>query len=105
MAEKKDIDSTGQAAAGEESTRASVFWNDSDMRTSFANVINIQSTSDQVDLFFGTNQTWNAAQSNNAVTIDLSNRLILTPLVAKRLYQSLGQVIAEHEKRHGELSS
>ncbi len=40
---------------------AQLRWDDTRMATSFANVVNIQSTREQVDLFFGTNQTWNAA--------------------------------------------
>jgi hypothetical protein len=85
-----------------EAQQATVTWRDGDMTSNFANVVNIQSTKDQVDLFFGTNQTWNMASSNEVV-VDLSNRLILTPLVAKRLYLSLGRLLDEHEKRHGEL--
>lgn len=79
-----------------------VNWNDSEMETEFANVVNIQSTKDQVDIFFGTNKTWNLTEGND-VSIDLSNRIILTPLVAKRMHLSLGQLLEEHEKRHGKL--
>jgi hypothetical protein len=34
-----------------------VVWDDSRMVTHFANVVNIQSTLEQIDLFFGTNKT------------------------------------------------
>ena len=54
-------------------------WDDTRMATNFANVVNIQSTREQVDLFFGTNQTWNAAE-DRPLTIELSNRVILSPL-------------------------
>jgi hypothetical protein len=57
---------------------ASVQWHDEDMRTHFANVVNVQSTREQFDLFFGTNRTWNI-KDQDAVAVDLSNRLILTP--------------------------
>jgi len=45
------------------------------MATHFANVVNVQSTREQVDLFFGTNQTWNIADGP-AVSVDLTNRII-----------------------------
>jgi Protein of unknown function (DUF3467) len=81
---------------------ATVQWIDKNMATHFANVVNVQSTREQVDLFFGTNQTWNVAGSNQ-VAVDLSNRIILTPYAAKRLWTVLGGVLREYETRHGTL--
>ena len=90
------------AAAGDQTRRATVQWNDKDMATHFANVVNVQSTREQVDLFFGTNQTWNVAGAGE-VTVDLTNRIILTPFAAKRLWAVLGGVLREYEARHGAL--
>jgi len=81
---------------------ASVQWHDEDMRTHFANVVNVQSTREQFDLFFGTNRTWNI-KDQDAVAVDLSNRLILTPFAAKRLWSVLGNVLREYETHHGKL--
>jgi len=81
---------------------ATVQWIDKTMATHFANVVNVQSTREQVDLFFGTNQTWNVAGSGQ-VAVDLSNRIILTPYAAKRLWTVLGGVLREYETRHGSL--
>lgn len=77
-------------------------WDDSKMATAFANVVNIQSTREQVDLFFGTNQTWNIA-NEKTLSIELSNRLILSPFAAKRLSVALAGVIREYEARYGAL--
>ncbi|HEY1982988.1 MAG TPA: DUF3467 domain-containing protein [Xanthobacteraceae bacterium] len=77
-------------------------WIDKTMATHFANVVNVQSTREQVDLFFGTNQTWNVGGSGQ-VAVDLSNRIILTPFAAKRLWTVLGGVLREYETRHGPL--
>src|ERR1700722_626081 len=89
---------------GEAHTRqAQLHWDDSRMATSFANVVNIQSTREQVDLFFGTNQTWNAA-NEKTLTIELSNRIILSPFAAKRLSVALNGVMREYEARHGQLN-
>ena len=78
-------------------------WDDQKMATSFANVVNIQSTREQVDLFFGTNQTWNAT-NEKTLTIELSNRVILSPFAAKRLSVALNNVMREYEARYGQLS-
>lgn len=88
--------------AAEPARSASVQWIDKDMATHFANVVNVQSTREQVDLFFGTNQTWNVNGSGQ-VAVELTNRIILTPFAAKRLWTVLGNVLREYESRHGAL--
>lgn len=80
---------------------AKLHWDDQKMATSFANVVNIQSTREQVDLFFGTNQTWNVA-NEKTLTIELSNRVILSPFAAKRLSTALNRVMHEYEARYGQ---
>jgi hypothetical protein len=94
--------SAAKSEAADSPRAASVQWHDQQMQTHFANVVNVQSTREQFDLFFGTNQTWNVTDKN-AVAVNLSNRVILTPLAAKRLWTVLGNVLREHEARHGTL--
>ncbi len=94
--------SDAQPAPPEPTRPATVQWIDKNMATHFANVVNVQSTREQVDLFFGTNQTWNVAGSGQ-VAVDLTNRIILTPYAAKRLWTVLGGVLREYESRHGAL--
>jgi hypothetical protein len=91
-----------KTSAPEPARAAKVQWIDKNMTTHFANVVNVQSTREQVDLFFGTNQTWNVA-GNTQVAVDLTNRIILTPFAAKRLWTVLGGVLREYETRHGTL--
>ncbi len=109
MARKQDATETGgesevqDAAKAEEAAQTPpVRWNDDKMTTTFANVVNVQSTREQVDLFFGTNQTWNVSDERS-VTVDLSNRIILTPHAAKRMWLVLGGVMREYEARYGKL--
>jgi hypothetical protein len=83
--------------------RKNIEWHQDDMATHFANVVNVQGTREQVDLFFGTNRTWNA-EEGGSVSVELSNRIILTPLAAKRLWTVLGGVLREHESRYGTLN-
>ena len=79
-----------------------VEWYDDKMETSFSNVINVQATREQIEIFFGITRTWNA-ESDTTMRIDLNHRQILTPLAAKRLSRVLADVLATYEQRHGAL--
>ena len=94
--------SESQTPAVDPNRPTTVQWVDKNMTTHFANVVNVQSTREQVDLFFGMNQTWNVSGSSQ-VAVDLTNRIILTPYAAKRLWTILGGVLREYESRHGAL--
>jgi hypothetical protein len=94
--------STAPITANDEGIPA-VLWDDSRMVTHFANVVNIQSTLEQVDLFFGTNKTWKTATNEKQVKVELTDRVILGPFAAKRLWLALGNVLKEYEARYGAL--
>ena len=81
-----------------------VTWDDSQMSTSYANVVNAASTREEVAVFFGTNQTWNLTKDQE-VTVQLTNRIILNPFAAKRLIALLGNILKEYESRYGALES
>ena len=101
-----DVEPVGQTqntgAGRPAAVESTVAWDDSQMVTHFANVVNIQSTLEQFDLFFGTNKTWNA-QNDQSLRIELTSRVILGPHAAKRLWTTLGGVIQEYEMRYGEI--
>lgn len=80
-----------------------VNWDDSQMRTSYANVVNAASTREEVTLFFGTNQTWNPA-GKTEFNVKLSDRIVLSPFAAKRLWTLMGAVLQEYERRFGPLN-
>lgn len=88
-------------AVGQPVTPA-INWDDSNMRTSYANVVNAASTREEVTLFFGTNQTWNL-DSPQEIRVSLNDRIVLNPFAAKRLWTILGAVLTEYEKRFGKL--
>ncbi|WP_269930477.1 DUF3467 domain-containing protein [Aminobacter sp. HY435] len=96
-------DNGKQTASDDEGKARGVQWIEDRMGTHFANVVNVQGTREQVDMFFGTNRTWNV-EDGGAVAVELSNRIILTPLAAKRLWTVLGGVLREHESRYGSLN-
>src|SRR5258706_3671377 len=76
-------------------------WDDSNMRTSYANVCNVLGTREEIMLLFGANQAWHGGQKK--VTVLLSERIVLNPFAAKRLMQLLAQGLKEYEARYGEL--
>lgn len=78
-----------------------VIWDDSNMRMSYANVVNATSTREEVTLFFGVNKTWNSSEREFHVA--LTDRIVVNPYAAKRLVTLLNGVLAEYEKRYGTL--
>jgi hypothetical protein len=78
-------------------------WNDSQMKSSYANVCNVTSTREEVVLLFGMHQAWQGGQRE--VTVQLSDRVVLSPFAAKRLVTLLNNVVGEYENRFGKLST
>ena len=94
----KNEEAVTQADTGAKGPK--VIWDDSNMKTSYANVVNATSTREEVTLFFGTNQTWNVSADKEFV-VQLSDRLVLNPFAAKRLWTLMGAVLNEYESRYG----
>lgn len=93
-------------AKGSEEKQAGAFpsvkWDDTKLKTTYANVCNVSSTREEVTLLFGTNQTWNAGQKE--VTVELNDRIIVSPYAAKRLLMLLTNVVGQYEQRFGTLN-
>jgi hypothetical protein len=79
-----------------------VRWDDGQMASTYANVVNAASTREEVTLFFGTNRTWNTTQGE-PVVVNLTNRIILNPHAAKRLLVLLTAVLTEYEQRFSKI--
>ncbi len=71
------------------------------MRSTYANVCNANCTREEVVLLFGLNQSWSGAEEE--VTVQLSERVILSPFAAKRLLLLLESVVKQYETRFGPL--
>jgi hypothetical protein len=80
-----------------------VVWDDSQMRSSYANVCNVASTREEVVVLFGVNQAWKGIEDE--VTVQLIERVILSPFAAKRLLRLLDNVVSQYEKRFGALDA
>jgi hypothetical protein len=102
MAKEKD---SPNAAVSESAAQAGVqtriVWDDSNMRSSYANVSNVAGGREEIVLLFGMNQSWHAGQKE--VKVQLSDRIVLSPFAAKRLSMLLNNVINDYEKRYGAL--
>ena len=77
-------------------------WDDSNMKSSYANVCNVTSTREEVVILFGMNQAWNRGQKE--VTIQLTDRIVISPYAAKRMSLLLSNVVKEYESRFGPLN-
>jgi len=92
---------TDETTKKTKSNAPTIRWDDSKMRSVYANVCNVSSTREEMTLLFGTNQAWRAGQKE--VGIELTDRVIVSPFAAKRLSVLLNSVVAEYEARFGAL--
>ena len=76
-------------------------WDDSSMRSVYSNVCNVAGTREEIVLLFGMNQAWHSGQKE--VTIQLADRIVMSPFVAKRLAALLNNVIKDYEAKYGAL--
>jgi len=104
--QNSDINSASRAETSNGATNGSanpkVIWDDSKMKSSYANVVNASSTREEITIFFGTNQTWNVSKDKE-FTVQLSDRIVLNPYAAKRLWTLMGAMLKEYETRYGML--
>ena len=78
-----------------------VKWNVSQLKSSYVNFANANSTREEVVMNFGINNSWDRTQSE--VEVELAHRLVMSPYAAKRLAELLAKLMAEYESRYGEL--
>lgn len=94
-----------EAGEGADSTvgtgQRKIHWDDTNMRSVYANVCNVAGTREEIVLLFGMNQAWHSAQED--VTIQLADRIVLSPFVAKRLALLLNSVVKDYENKYGSL--
>jgi hypothetical protein len=94
-----------QAAAAQQAAaapaQARIVWDDTNMRSVYANVANVAGTREEIVLLFGMNQAWHAGQKD--IKIQLMDRIVMSPFAAKRLSMLLNQVLQDYENRYGQL--
>jgi|SRR5208337_1841066 len=92
----------GANVATKDEGKIKVHWDDSQMKTSYANVCNVSSTREEVTILYGTNQTWQTGQRE--LVVQLTDRVILNAYAAKRLSMLLNRIIEDYEARFGKLN-
>jgi hypothetical protein len=83
------------AGAAQTAGQTKIVWDDSNMRSVYANVSNVAGGREEIVLLFGMNQAWHAGQADD--------RVVLSPFAAKRLAVLLNNVVADYEKKFGKL--
>ncbi|MDS4013406.1 MAG: DUF3467 domain-containing protein [Candidatus Accumulibacter sp.] len=78
-----------------------VKWNVEQLKSSYVNFANANSTREEVVMNFGLNASWDRSQPE--MEIELAHRIVMSPFAAKRLAELLNKLIAEYESRYGEL--
>ena len=75
-----------------------IVWDSANMRSTYANVINVTCDREEFSLIFGMNQSWGSGQ--NELKVQLSDRIVINPFSAKRLAKLLNDLIKDYESRH-----
>ncbi|MFO7964220.1 MAG: DUF3467 domain-containing protein [Desulfobacterales bacterium] len=96
-AEQKKNAETPEAQTGQQR----IVWDDSNMRSVYANVSNVAAGREEIVLLFGMNQAWHAGQKE--VKVQLTDRIVLSPFAAKRLSVLLNNIVQNYEQQFGKL--
>jgi len=100
-ADEKKREGATSAGVTQNVGQTKIVWDDSNMRSVYANVSNVAGGREEIVLLFGMNQAWHAGQEE--VKVQLTDRVVLSPFAAKRLALLLNNVIGDYEKRYGAL--
>jgi len=76
-------------------------WNDSKMRSQYANVTNVVGGREEIILLFGLSQAWQPGQKE--IPVEISDRIVLSPFAAKRLAILLGGALKAYEQSFGNI--
>ena len=97
--ENKEVPANGKSEKLAQQMK--VRWDNSNMRSVYANVCNVAGTREEIVFLFGMNQAFDVNQ--NEMSIQLSDRIVMSPFVAKRLAELLNNVIKDYESKYGVL--
>lgn len=89
------------AHASTTSEQQQVKLNTANLKSSYCNMCNANTTREEVVLNFGVNQNWDRGQGG--LEVSLEHRIILSPFAAKRLAQMLNKLVTEYESHYGKL--
>ena len=103
MPKEREREASGitESPAAAPGTQEKIRWDDSNMRSVYANVCNVAGTREEIVILFGMNQAWRSDQKE--LTVQLADRIVLSPYAAKRLAVLLDNVIRDYEAKFGQL--
>ena len=101
MTTKDDSDVQKTTDNDSQARQPRIVWDDSRMKTSYANVCNVSTTREEFNFVFGTHRNWHQAKTD--LVIDLSERMIVSPQSAKRLLKLLSASVEKYESTYGEI--
>ena len=78
-----------------------VKWHVEQLKSSYVNFANANSTQEEVVINFGMNNNWD--RMANEVDIELTHRVVMSPFAAKRLAELLNKLVTQYESRYGAL--
>lgn len=78
-----------------------VKWNVEQLKSSYVNFANANSTQEEVVINFGMNNNWD--RQAGEVDIELTHRIVMSPYATKRLAELLTKVVSQYETRYGVL--
>jgi hypothetical protein len=76
-----------------------VKWNVEQLKSSYVNFANANSTQEEVVINFGMNNNWDRLASE--VEIELTHRIVMSPFAAKRLAELMSKLVSQYESRYG----
>ncbi|MEO1160772.1 MAG: DUF3467 domain-containing protein [Pseudomonadota bacterium] len=78
-----------------------ILWNEENMQQAYANVATVMATQEEMSMIFGTQR--GLRPGPNGMVVDIQNRMIVSPHLAKRLNALLTNAIEQYEKQFGKL--
>jgi hypothetical protein len=88
--------------AGAPAGQVTVDWDESSMRSVWANACSVAGSGEEIIVLFGMNRGVGHSDRQE-VTIQLADRIVMSPNVAKRFAALLNNVIKDYESRYGKL--
>jgi hypothetical protein len=100
--EKAAIDAKNDNEAVKDKRGPSLKFDTSQLKSSYANFCNANSTREEVVLNFGENNAWE--RTSDEIDVILTHRIVMSPFAAKKLHELLQKLMNEYKNRYGALS-
>lgn len=79
-----------------------IVWNEASLQQNYANVATVMATQEEFSILFGTQQ--GLRPDPRGMQVDLTNRMMVSPFLAKRLLKVLERTVAQYEDRFGKIN-